>query len=135
MIYVLTPFELQFYTESQWVAPPANMFGTVLVNAIRGSNFFKAVAAPPFVGQTDYQLNTYLIALDQSFMHPTSRAHLAVSVTLVNTKTREVLATKTIERNVDAPGNNAYSGVIAANDAADQVSREVARFVIKAVKP
>jgi cholesterol transport system auxiliary component len=132
MMYVLTPFELQSYTQSQWVAPPASMLSTVLVNAVRGTNYFKAVAAPPFVGNTDYQLNTYLVALDQSFMRPTSRVHLALSVTLVKTSTRQVLATKTFVRNVDAPGNNAYSGVIAANKAAAWVSKQVARFVVRA---
>jgi cholesterol transport system auxiliary component len=131
MIYVLTPFKLQSYTQSQWIAPPANMLMTSLVNAIRGTNYFKAVAAPPFVGNTDYQLNSYLVALDQSFMRPTSRIHLALSVTLINAQTRQVLATKTFVRNVDAPGNNAYSGVIAANKAAAWVSKQVATFVVR----
>lgn len=134
MIYVLTPFKLQSYTQSQWIAPPANMLMTSLVNAIRGTNYFKAVAAPPFVGDTNYQLNSYLVALDQSFMHPSSQIHLALSVTLVNSQTRQVLATRTFVRDVDAPGNDAYSGVIAANKAADWVSNQVAGFVVNSVK-
>jgi hypothetical protein len=43
------------------------------------------------------------------------------------------LAAKTFVSNVDAPGNNAYSGVIAANQAASDVAKEVARFVVQAV--
>lgn len=128
MIYEQTPFELQSYSQSQWVAPPANMLTSVLVNALRGTNYFKAVAAPPFSGKTDYQLNTYLVALDQSFMRPTSRIHLVLSATLIEAKSFRVLATKTFVKNVDAPGNNAYSGVIAANRAAAWVSKQVARF-------
>ena len=133
MIYVLTPFELQSYTQSRWIAPPANMLNLVLVNAIEATHYFKAVASPPFMAKTQYQLNSYLVAMDQSFMRPTSRVNLVLSVTLVNSQTSEVLAAKTFVSNVDAPGNNAYSGVIAANQAASDVAKEVARFVVQAV--
>jgi cholesterol transport system auxiliary component len=135
MIYVQTPFKLQAYTQSQWVAPPARMLTSVLVNALRSTNYFKAVAAPPFVGKTDYQLNTQLVALGQSFRLPTSQIHLVLSVSLVKVSTLQVLATKTFVRDVKAPGNNAYSGVVAANQAAAWASKQIARFAVRSVTP
>jgi cholesterol transport system auxiliary component len=133
MIYVLTPFELQSYTQSRWVAPPANMLSSVLVNGIEATHYFKAVVSPPFIGKTNYQLNTYLVSMDQSFLRPSSRVNLVLSATLVNAETLQVLAARTFVYHVDAPANNAYSGVIAANQAASWVSNQVARFVVEAV--
>ena len=134
MIYVLTPFELQSYTQSRWVAPPANMLNSVLVNAIEATRYFKAVVAPPFIGKTNYQLNTYLVSIEQSFLRPTSRVNLVLSATLVNAETLQVLAAKTFVYHADAPANNAYSGVIAANQAASWVAKQVARFVVEAAR-
>lgn len=134
MVYEITPFELQAYTQSQWVAPPASMLTPILVDALRGARYFKAVASPPFTGKTDYQLNTYLIALDQSFMRPTSQVRLVLSATLIDAKSMKVLATKTFVRKVNAPGNNAYSGVLAANRAASWVAKQMAHFAVRAVR-
>ena len=134
MLYMLTPYQLEAYTKSQWAAPPAVLMVSVLAEALRSSNYFSAVVTPPFTGKTDYQLMTRLVALHQSFLHPVSAAHLALHVTLIDSGTHRVLGARTFVRNQLAPGNNAYSGVLAANKAVRWAGRRITQFVVAKAK-
>lgn len=131
MLYMMTPYRLQSYAHHEWVAPPAQMLLPIVVQALRRRNYFAAVSAPPFSGKTDYQLNTYLVELDQSFLRPVSQVHLVVQATLVDMRSRKVVAARSFVRNQAATGNNPYSGVLAANRAASWVSRQIAGFVVR----
>lgn len=133
MIYTQQPYELQRYVRSRWVAPPSNMLGGMVINALQQAHYFKAVTTPSVSSRPDYQLNVHLDSLQQSFLQPTSCVHLAVTVTLIDVTTLKVLATHAYVRDVDAPGNNAYAGVIAANQAAQWVAKQVAEFVRQSI--
>lgn len=129
MVYMITPFEISHYSRNQWVAPPANMLMPVFVEALRRSNRFKAVVSPPFVGVTDYRLDTQLLCLQQEFLLPKSQERLTVQATLIDNHNNIVLATKQFNVVVSAPSNNPYSGVLAANAAAKKVAAQLVRFV------
>lgn len=131
MIYVMTPFKLESYSQNQWVAPPAQMLLPVIADAVRRTNYFSAVITPPFAGNTDYSLDTSLVNLQQEFLLPTSQEHLTMLATLINNSTNRVVATQRFDFQVPAPTNNPYGGVLAANTAAGMLSAKIAAFVTK----
>ena len=133
MIYMMTPYQLNSYSESQWVAPPAQMLTGVIASALRRSNSFAAVVTPPFVGLTSYRLDTQLMKLRQEFLLPNSQEHLTVLATLIDNSSNRVLATKQFDIIVPTQENNPYGGVLAANKAAAQLSAQVTAFVTRRI--
>ena len=129
MVYELTPYNLQFYADHQWAAPPAQMLLPVLAQLIRHQGYFKAVVATPYGGVADYYLDTRLIVLQQEFLQPMSRVHLVLQETLTDTSTNEIIASKQFVIYEEAPGNNPYSGVVAANKALQLIGAKVAEWV------
>ncbi len=130
IIYVTAPAHLREFSRNVWVAPPAQMLTPLLVASIESKQYFRAVAMPPFAGSSDYRLDTRLVVLQQEFMQPVSQVRCIVQVLLTNNKTGKVIAARRFQAVVPAPGNNPQSGVAAANQAASQISEQVAQFVI-----
>lgn len=130
MIYEPLPFSLRHYAKHQWAAPPAQMLMPLLAQAIRNQGYFKAVVTVPYAGISDYLLETQLIALKQSFLKPVSEEMLVLQATLVNSTTHHVIASHQFISIVKTPGNDPYSGVVAANQAVQAVTHQIARWVI-----
>jgi cholesterol transport system auxiliary component len=134
MVYVQTPYQLNSFANNRWVASPATMIMPLIAQQIRDTAYFKAVVTPPFSGVTNYRLDTQLLALQQEFMRPTSFVRLKMQVTLVSNRTGRVVSSRRFQVMVSAPGNNPYSGVLAANKASNIMSQRVARFVVQSIR-
>lgn len=130
MIYEPLPFNLRHYANHEWAAPPAQMLMPLLAQAIRNQGYFKAVVTVPYAGLSSYLLETQLIALKQSFLKPVSESVLVLQATLVNSNTHRVMASRQFSVIVKAPGNDPYSGVVAANSAVKTLTQQVARWVV-----
>ncbi len=134
MIYTKTPFQLKSFSVNKWVAPPAQMLLTVLLQRIRERNYFKAVVSPPFSGSTNYRLDTQLISLQQEFYRPESGVRFIVQANLFSNATNTVIASKRFHAYIPAPGNNPYAGVLAANRAAAIITTQIAAFCLRYTK-
>jgi cholesterol transport system auxiliary component len=130
MIYVKNPGDLRNFSVNAWVAPPAQMFVPLIVQHLEAKNYFRAVVTPPFMGQSDYRLDTRLIILQQEFYGPQSEVRCLVEAVLTRGENGHVVASRRFLAIVPAPGNNPASGAAAANRAASQISEEIADFVI-----
>lgn len=128
MIYMLTPYELSCYANSRWVAPPAEMLMSLLVQALRQTGHFYSVVSPPFVWMTSYRLDTRLLKLQQEFFFPVSHIRLAVEASLINRETNHVVVSPLFEVLIPTPTNNPYGGVLAANKAVVIISHRIAQF-------
>lgn len=133
MRYMITPYKLQSYSKNKWVAPPANMLLPVFVQSLLNTGYFKAVVTTPFSGLTDYNLQTDVLEFEQNFMRPQSRFIVTVQADLVNSKTNTIQASRRFSAIVPAQQNDPYGGVMAANQAAAQVSSQIAQFVRRSV--
>lgn len=131
MIYEPIPFDLRQFADHQWAAPPAQMLMPLLAQAITNQGYFKGVVTTPYTGVLNYRLDSRLIALNQTFLQPTSRVHLVLQETLTNNDSNKVIASRRFSLFVPAPGNDPYSGVVAANKAARVLSGQIARWVVK----
>lgn len=132
IVYQPLPFDLRHYANHQWVAPPVQMLMPLITQAIRNQGYFKAVVMVPFTGQMDYVLETQLIALKQSFLKPNSVQYVIIQATLIDSHSHTVIANKRFTVAVNAPGNDAYSGVVAANAGVSQLTAQLASWVVSA---
>ena len=130
MIYLKEPAHLREFARNAWVAPPAQMFMPLLAEGIESRKYFRAVVTPPFAGRSDYRLDTRLVMLQQEFMQPESQVRCVVSALLINNNTGGVIASHLFQAVVAAPGNNPASGVSAANQAARELSEQIAQFTV-----
>jgi cholesterol transport system auxiliary component len=129
MKYIQTPYRIESFGLNRWVAPPVNMLAPIMAQAVRQTHYFKAVVEPPFSGLTDYDLQTQLVSFEQNFQQPVSRFVLIMQASLINSKTNRVMASRQFDAIIPAPGNNPFSGVLAANKAVAKVSQKIAQFV------
>jgi cholesterol transport system auxiliary component len=130
MAYVKRPYGIEYFANSRWVDAPARMLGPLLVRAMEQSGGFRVVVPASSAVPADLRLDTELIRLQQDFSTQPSRAALALWAQLIDVRTRRVLATKMFEATANAPADNAYGGVTAANAALQQIIGEVAAFCI-----
>jgi cholesterol transport system auxiliary component len=133
MIYEPIPFDLRHFSNHQWAAPPAQMLMPLVAQALTNQGYFRGVVTTPFSGNTNYRLDTRLIALQQNFLRPQSREVLTLQETLTNNTTNQVMASRRFNAIVPAPQNNPYSGVVAANQAAHMLTGQIARWVVKTI--
>lgn len=134
MLYMKSPAHLSEFSRNAWVAPPAQMFTSVLIERMQSQNYFRAVATPPFSGNSDYRLDSRLLVLHQDFLQPVSRVFCAVEVLLINNRSGRVVASRNFQAVISAPGNNPASGAAAANQAVRQLSDEITVFLVAHVR-
>lgn len=133
IVYVKCPHELSVYTRNRWVAPPNLMLLPLIAQSLRSTGYFKAVVSAPYVGDSQYRLETRLIRLQQEFFCCPSRVRMTLHVVLIDNHCHQVICEKVFEAIVPAPKNNPYSGVLAANKATQIILNRINYFVINSI--
>ena len=128
MIYLRQPYALEYFAHSQWIETPAHMLQPLIAAAIERSGRFAAVLQAPVSATGDLRLETELVRLQQEFLGRPSRAHVTLRATLTDTATRRVVAAQTFDAVVPAASDDPYGGVVAANQAVQQVLEQLADF-------
>jgi cholesterol transport system auxiliary component len=126
IVYLRETHRLDYFSNSQWVEPPARMLGPLLVAAIEKTGAFAAVVLVPGAAGGDLRLDSEIIRLQHDFQTSPSRVRFSLRVTLVHDKTRQVLALQEFDAIEPASSEDAYGGVLAANHAVQQVVQQVA---------
>jgi cholesterol transport system auxiliary component len=134
IVYLQEPHRLDYFANSQWVEPPARMLGPLLVAAIEKTGAFAAVVLVPGAAGGDLRLDSEIIRLQHDFQTSPSRVRFSLRITLVNDKTRQVLALQEFEAIEPASSEDAYGGVLAANRAVQQVVQQVAVSLAKVLQ-
>jgi cholesterol transport system auxiliary component len=134
VIYLRQPLKLEYFANSEWVEPPAHMLGPILLAAIERSATFRAVVLTPGAASGDLRLDTLVVRLQHEFQSQPSQVRFTLRATLVDDKTRQVLAWREFEAVVPASSEDAYGGVLAANQAVNQVLDELTAFCAQAVR-
>jgi cholesterol transport system auxiliary component len=134
LIYLRQQHQLEYYSQSEWVAPPARMLSPLIVERLMRTGSFQAVVLTPTAVQADLRLNAEIIRLQHEFVDATgpSKVRFTLRAYVMDEKTRKVLASREFEALVTAPSENAAGGVIAANVALQLVMDDVAAMVTKA---
>ncbi len=128
MVYTRRAHELEYFAHSQWADLPTAMVGPVLVNALSASGRFRAVVAGPSDVSGDLRLETRIVNLRQEFYVQSSRVRVGLRAQLIEPKNREVVATSTFEVIEVATSNDPYGGVVAINQALEQLLDQLVNF-------
>ena len=117
MVYVRRPYELEYYAMNQWSDTPARMLTPLLVQALGRTGIWHAVVPLPGSFYGDYRLDTYGLALQHEFLKQPSRVRVVVRAQLIDLKESKVVGTRAFDVAEEAPSEDAYGGVQAANRA------------------
>ena len=129
IIYVREPHKLEYFAHSEWVDPPARMVAALLVAAIEKTGSFGAVVLTPGAASGELRLDTEIIRLQHEFQTSPSRVRFTLRATLVDDKTRRVLAWREFEAIEPARSEDPYGGVLAANRAVQSVLDDLSQFL------
>jgi len=128
MVYVQQPHELGYFSRNEWADSPSRMFAPLLVQSLEHRGIFHAVVLSQNAAQADVRLDTEIVRLQQEFLSKPSKLHLTMRAQLIDSSTRQVLATQEFDVSEEAPSDDPYGGVIAANRAVNTVLARIADF-------
>jgi cholesterol transport system auxiliary component len=126
MAYLLRPHELSYYAFNQWADTPSRMLAPLLVHAMEMTGRWHAVVQAPSTVRAEYRLDCDNLVLEQQFSSAT-RVRLALRAQLIDVRRQSVTDARDFEVFEDAPSDDAYGGVIAAN-------RATARLLVAVVE-
>lgn len=132
--YVRRPYEIEYFAHNQWVDTPSNMLAPKMVRAIEGTGAFHAVLGSPTSAIGQFRLETEIVRLQQDFSTTPSQVRLTLRAVLIDTATRKVVASREFDARVDAPTDDPYGGVIAAQQAALRAVADLASFCADSVR-
>ncbi len=135
IVYQRNAHELERFALSQWVDTPVQMLAPLIVRAAESSGAFRSVVRGSTAAMSDFRLDTELVRLQQEFASNPSRTRLTLRAVLVNTATRRVVASREFDASVAAPSDDPRGGVVAANEVANRVLAELAKFCADSVVP
>jgi cholesterol transport system auxiliary component len=129
MVYVKIPYELNSFATSQWVETPARMLAPVIVQRLEDSALWSAVVQMPTSVRGDFRLDIDQVALAQEFLQQPSRVRLALRAQLTTIREAGVIGTRSFEIWEDAPSEDAYGGVLAAQRAVKRLLDELMEWL------
>lgn len=128
MAYVKKPHELEYFSRNQWVDSPGKMLAPLLVRALDTGGAFRAVIQAPAPVSGDLRLESDIVRLQQEFLTTPSRVRFTLRVQLIDVPGKRVIATREFDVLENAPSDDPYGGVVAANRAVRHALAEVAAF-------
>jgi cholesterol transport system auxiliary component len=128
MAYTKRTNEIEFFARNRWAEPPARMITPLVAQALERSGAFRAVLRTRSPAAADLRLETDLERLLQDFRSQPSRIELALHAQLIDLRNGRVLATQDFALTENAPSDDPYGGVIAANRALARLLGELTAF-------
>lgn len=130
MAYFRQPHELDYFAVNRWADTPSRMLGPLLAQALEQTGSFRAIVQTPGVVTANIRLDTELIRLQQDFSTQPSKVQLTLRAQLIDMVGKRVIAVKTFDETENATSDDAYGGVIAANQVAQRVLGQLADFCV-----
>jgi len=128
ILYVREAHKLEYFAHSEWIDPPARMIAPLVVAALEDSGAFRAVVLTPSAAAADMRLDTGIVRLQHEFLGKPSRVRFTLRATLVEERSRRVIAWREFDETVPADSEDPYGGVVAANRAVQAVLAKLAAF-------
>lgn len=128
MVYLRQPQALQAYAFAEWVDTPARLLLPLLVQALQNTGAFRAVLQAPSSATGALRLETELLRLQHDLTQSPSEVRLTLRAVLLDTATRQPLATREFDARVPALSDSPAGCVAAAATATRQVLAELATY-------
>jgi cholesterol transport system auxiliary component len=130
MAYSVSPYQIHYFVKSKWAKNPKDMLQPLIVKTLLNTHAFRNVTMNASENAM-YVLNTELVTLKQLFVGERSHYKITLRAELLSAHNMRLIATKEFSKTVHVNNNNAYSGVIAANIAIEQILKELATFCVQ----
>jgi cholesterol transport system auxiliary component len=134
MAYLLRPYEINYYAFNQWADAPARLLHQVMVENLDKAGSWRAVLQTAGTVTAQYRLDCDNLILEQQFFSQPSRIRLALRAQLSETKQQSIVATRYFELLEPAPSEDAYGGVLAANQATAKLLAQMAEWLDNALR-
>jgi cholesterol transport system auxiliary component len=128
MAYTRRPSEIEYFARNRWAEPPARMIAPLVAQALERSGAFRAVVRARSPATAELRLDSELMHLLQDFRVRPSRVELALHAQLIDQRDGRVLAAQDFELTENAPSDDPYGGVVAANRALARLLGDLAAF-------
>jgi cholesterol transport system auxiliary component len=128
MIYQRAPYQLEYFAHSEWLEPPARLLAPLIVAAMAQTGAFRAVVLTPSTAAGDLRLDSEIIRLQQDFRSRPGTVRFTLRATLIEEKTRQVIASREFDQRVETPSEDPAGGVMAANFALQATLENLAIF-------
>lgn len=126
---------LAAYTRSAWAAPPAQLVGDGLDNALSTRGLFNAVLGGDSSGQADLTLQLDLSDFSQHFSSDrASQGRIAAQATLLHTDSGRVIAQHRFVATAPAPSADAAGGVQALTKADAQLNEQLVHWLARSLQ-
>lgn len=133
IIYVRQNHRIEYFAHNEWVDTPSRMLQGRLVEAMARSGVFSAVSPASGAAGGDLRLDTEIVRLQHEFMTQPSQVRFTLRATLVEDRSRRVLAWREFDNVVPAASEDPYGGVTAANAAVQQTLLQLEMFSRQAI--
>lgn len=134
MVYLTRAHEVGYYATNQWAETPVRMIGTLLVQSLEKSGLWRVVVPMPSSVRADHRLDTQGLVLQQEFLQRPSQVRVGFRLQLVELRDQVVVGTRRFEAVENAPTDDAYGGVLAANRAVATLLDQVADWVTSCMR-
>lgn len=131
MAYSTKPHQIAYFSQNQWGETPSQMWLPLMVQSLQRTHYFRAVVTPPFSAHYDYVLNTQMVQLKQDFTCQPAVVQLTLRVQITRASTNQLIATRQFSVQQPMTQRTPYAGVLAANEAAAAILKEINSFCIK----
>jgi cholesterol transport system auxiliary component len=128
MAYATQPHQVGYFTESEWALPPTQLIRPLLVETLRRSGRFDDVDAAAALPRGEFILRSELVEFTQDFTSQPAVFRLRMRFALERADSHRVAATRELSAIEPLRENTARAGAMAANDAVEQLLRELAAF-------
>lgn len=134
MAYTDKPYQVSYYSQSQWAETPAQMFLPLLSQSLEKTGSFKAVVVAPYIGNYDYVINTQIIKCQQNYLDKNhAYVELVIQAQITKTSSGRSIATKQFVVNTPIGDPSPYNGVIATNAAMARALIQIGHFAVNAI--
>jgi len=139
MIYTREAHALEYFAHNEWIDTPARMLAPLIATALAREGSFRAVVLMPSAATGDISLDTGIVRLQQEFdssraVGSQSRVRFTLSATLVDNATHRVIASREFDGRVAAGSDDPAGGVLAANQAVQDVLDQLSLFCAEAAR-
>ena len=131
IVYVRTPHKLEYYAQREWIDAPSRMIAPLIVDALERKSTFRAVMLTPSTASADLRLDTEIIRLQHDVSSLPSQVRFTLRASLVDNSNRQILAQQEFDASVTTPSEGPDSGIVAANQAVQNVLEQLAEFCSK----
>lgn len=114
------------YSQAQWSVSPNNAITAEIIELLRSTELFKSVQVSKSRSKSDMILEINIEDFMQYFSDDfeNSHANAVITLTLIDSKSNNVIATRTFNSKVDAKTLNAEGGVYALSMALSDVLKQ-----------